>query len=179
MKTLMMLGMVAAGGLAGFGWAKLVGCPDGGCPLTATPWRGAVWGLVMGAVFALSMLPSGCAARVDESTLPGNDAIVHVKTTAEFDALLAGGGTPVLVDFYADWCGPCRMFAPELAKFADTHRGAVTVVKVNVDDHPELARRYDVTGIPAVLLFQHNKLVRQTSGAMTAAAVEAWVKGGG
>ena len=176
MKLLLIVGITLAGGLAGFVWAKVVGCPDGGCPLTATPWRGAFVGLFMGAALAVSLLPAGGTKQADEAAPPGDDAVVHIKTAAEFDALLGAGSGAIVVDFYADWCGPCRNFAPELAGFAGTHRGTVTVVKVNVDNHPELAKRYSVTGIPAILLFHGGKLVRQTAGAMSAGELDAWVK---
>lgn len=177
MKILMIVGIVLAGGAIGFGWAKLVGCADGACPLTATPWRGLAFGLLFGLVIALNAVPWSGAASVNRAPSPGTDAIVHpASATAFADLVRAGTGKTVLVDFYADWCGPCRRFGPELAKFADAHRDTVTVVKINVDNHPDIASKYDVTSIPAVCLFRDGKLARQTVGAMSSEEVAAWVQ---
>ena len=174
MKILMMAGVVLACSAAGFGWAKLVGCPSGGCPLTATPWRGAAVGAFMGVVLALGMV-GRAGGGATSAPVPGEEAILHVTGEAEFAALLVPGGKAVLVDFYADWCGPCRQFGPELAKFADRHRADVAVVKVNVDQSQELARKYEVSSIPAILLFRNGKLVKQAVGGMSTDALEAWV----
>lgn len=177
MRILLFVGIVLLGGLAGFGWAKLVGCPDGGCPLTATPWRGAAFGLIFGVLAGFSILrPTGTTmvAAVAEST-----AILHPKDAAEFAALVApGSGKTVLVDFYADWCGPCRQFAPAVAAFAEAHRDVVTVAKINVDAHQDLARNYGITSIPALCLFRDGKLVKQSVGAMSAEDLAAWVNEG-
>lgn len=71
---------------------------------------------------------------------------------------------PVLVDFYADWCGPCRMLALTLQRLAGEFAGRVKIVKVNVDDEPELAGRYHVSAIPSLAFFSGGRLVGQTSG---------------
>ena len=166
MRILLFVGIVLLGGLAGFGWAKLVGCPDGGCPLTATPRRGAVFGLFFGLLAALSVI-SRAGAAADAGTAEST-AILHPKDAAEFAALVgAENGRPVLVDFYADWCGPCRQLAPTVAAFAEAHRDAVGVVKVNVDTHQDLAQKYGITSIPALCLFRAGKLVKQSVGAMS------------
>ncbi len=80
-------------------------------------------------------------------------ADVQELTLEEFDALLAEGGV-ALTDFFADWCGPCRMMAPVVEKLAAAYDGRVRVAKVNVDEAPELAVRYGVESIPALLLFK-------------------------
>ena len=175
MKLLPMLGIILAGGLAGFGWAKLVGCPDGGCPLTATPWRGAAFGVLFGTVLAFSVMPpGGDAAPALES-----DAVTGIDDAAAFAAVIQPGtGRTVLADFYADWCGPCRRFAPVLATFANQHRDTLTVVKVNVDKNRELAGKYGVAGVPAILLFRDGKVLRQTTGAMSAGELATWARAG-
>lgn len=175
MKVLLPLAIILAGGLVGFGWAKLVGCPDGGCPLTATPWRGAAFGVLFGTVLAFSTMSPGRDAAPD----PASDAVVHIEDVAAFAALIQpGNGKTVLADFYADWCGPCRRFAPVLATFADQHRDTLTVVKVNVDKNRELAAKYGVSGIPAIFLFRDGKMLRQTTGAMSAEALARWASAG-
>jgi thioredoxin 1 len=79
---------------------------------------------------------------------------------------LIGGEHPVLVDFYADWCGPCKMMAPELEKFAGDMGDKVKVVKIDVDRHPALAQHYRVQGVPTLILFRQGKALWQQAGAM-------------
>lgn len=80
-----------------------------------------------------------------------------MKTIAElnekdFDRTIAATNTPVVADFYAPWCGPCKMIAPLLAKLAEHYVGRLRFCKVNVDEAPELAARYEITGVPTLLL---------------------------
>lgn len=177
MRLVVYAAIILASGAAGFAWAKLVGCSTGGCPLTATPWRGAVFGMVFGVLGVLTMLPRAGTAVADGAA--ESDAIRHPKDAAEFAAMTRPeGGRTVLVDFYADWCGPCQRLAPELARFAEANRGTVDVVKVNVDTHADIAREYGVTSIPAVYLFRAGEVTKQTVGAMNSAEIAAWVAEG-
>lgn len=98
------------------------------------------------------------------------DAPVDVGE-GEFDAIISEASIPVLVDFWAPWCGPCRAVAPELAKLAKEKAGQVLVVKVNTDQAPRVARRFEITGIPALLLFRNGQVADRVSGAMPAAAI--------
>jgi thioredoxin len=77
----------------------------------------------------------------------------------DFDAAVLQADQPVLVDFHAPWCGPCRMLAPALEQLAAEFAGRVRFVKVNVDDAPELAGRYRITGVPTLLLFRDGAVV--------------------
>ncbi len=84
---------------------------------------------------------------------------------ATFDEAVGGSDTPVLVDFWAEWCGPCKMIAPTLAEIATEQRGKLTIGKLNVDDNPDTARRFDVMSIPTLLVFKDGKQVKRLVGA--------------
>ena len=92
-------------------------------------------------------------------------------TTASFDADVLQSSKPVIVDFWAEWCGPCRMIAPVLAEIAEEYRDQVTVAKVNVDNEPDLAMKYNVTGIPLLGVFKNGEMVKQLVGARPKAAL--------
>ncbi len=83
-----------------------------------------------------------------------------------FADLVASPGMPVLVDFYADWCGPCKAMAPVLEQVAAQHRGKLRVVKIDVDKNPALARQYRVQSIPTLILFRQGQPVWRQAGAV-------------
>jgi len=86
-------------------------------------------------------------------------------TTTNFDDETKKAGEPILVDFWAEWCGPCRMVAPILEQIATEYKGKARIGKVNVDEHSSLAARYGVQSIPTLLLFKQGKVVEQYIGA--------------
>ena len=87
-------------------------------------------------------------------------------TDADFQQIIAGADVPVVVDFYADWCGPCKMMAPVFDEFAREHLGEAIVAKLDTDANQATARRYDVRGIPTLIVFRGGKEVARQVGAV-------------
>ena len=91
--------------------------------------------------------------------------LIVTLTQENFSEQVLQSPSPVLVDFWAEWCGPCKMIAPLLDELADEYAGKVKIGKVNVDENQELAAKYNVTAIPTLLLVKNGQVVEQTRGA--------------
>ena len=94
-------------------------------------------------------------------------------TAANFKDTIAAAATPVLVDFWAPWCGPCKMIAPILEELATELAGKLTIYKVNVDDNGDIAAQYGIRAIPTLLLFKGGQLAEQIVGMMDKATLKA------
>ena len=98
-------------------------------------------------------------------------------TDQSFQADVLGADKPVLVDFWAEWCGPCRMIAPALEEIAADLGDQVTIAKINIDENPDTPGRYGVRGIPTMLLFRNGEAVAQKVGAAPRSQIQQWLEG--
>lgn len=102
-------------------------------------------------------------------------SVINV-TAANFHDEVVSSQIPVLVDFWAPWCGPCRMFSPVLDQVAQENPDTIKIAKVNVDEEPELAGQFGVMSIPTVVLVKQGQVVSQSVGAMSKRQVEAMIR---
>jgi len=110
------------------------------------------------------------------TTLPAPTEPVEVPSAAVFDTLVAQSSLPVVVDFWAPWCGPCRMVAPEIEKVARATAGELLVVKVNTEALPQVGERFRIMSIPTMAVFRGGREVTRTAGARPAADIQAFVR---
>jgi thioredoxin 2 len=114
-----------------------------------------------------------CATCKTELAAPGTP--IEVPSSAVFDQLVATSSLPIIVDYWAPWCGPCRMVAPELQKVAARRAGRALVVKVNTDALSDLGERFGIRSIPTLAVFAGGREVTRTAGARPAEQIEALV----
>jgi thioredoxin 2 len=125
--------------------------------------------------FAYERLAETVRCGKCEEMLPAPALPVDVDSSARFDQLVATSSIPVVVDFWAPWCGPCRMVAPELQKVAARQAGKYLVVKVNTDELGDLGQRFGIRSIPTMAVFAGGREVARTAGARPANDIEAFV----
>lgn len=155
--TSLMISVLLRGGLG-----ALLGyfgkCSSGACLLTANPKRGALFGALLGLGFHLASGRGGSAA-VNAST-PNVSRIQE----SQFEVEVVQSTLPVVVDFYASWCGPCRMLSPMLDELAGPLTNQVKFVKVNVDEATALAQRMEIQAMPTLVFFKNGKVVDRSVG---------------
>src|SRR5947209_15662194 len=94
---------------------------------------------------------------------------------ASFDTEVLKASEPVVVDFWAEWCGPCRMISPALEEIAGSMNGKVKVVKLNVDENPATASKYGIMSIPTLMIFKNGELASRQVGAVPKLKIEQWI----
>jgi thioredoxin 1 len=146
------------GGCAGAVLGHVGRCSSGTCPLTSTWWRGAICGAVLGAMLCFI---SGTKSPGSMKESNGN---VKAIGESQFDAEVVRASLPVVVDFYASWCGPCKVLSPLLDELAGPLTNRIKFIKVDVDGAPALAQRFDIRAVPTLLFFKNGKIVDRTLG---------------
>jgi len=151
---------IGAGIGAGLGYFNR--CRTGACPLVANWRRGALYGAVLAALF---YSVSGCGGN----STAMNQSTANVKhiTAAEFNAEVTQATLPVVADFYATWCGPCRQLSPVVDALADQYAGRIQFVKVNVDESQKLGQQFQVGAIPTLLFFKAGRLADTSVGLLS------------
>jgi len=155
--TSLMISVLLGGGL-GACLGYFGKCTAGACLLTANPKRGALCGALLGLAFHLASGRGGSAA-VNAST-PNVSRIQE----SQFEVEVVQSPLPVVVDFYASWCVPCRILSPMLDELAGPLTNQVKFVKINLDEATALAQRFEVQGVPTLLFFKAGKVVDNLAG---------------
>ena len=98
------------------------------------------------------------------------------KTTdSEFSAHVLQSDMPVLVDFWAEWCGPCKAIGPALEEISEARGDAISIVKLNIDENPMTPQQYNVRGIPTLLIFKDGEVIAEKVGALPKSQLESWI----
>lgn len=176
LKIILYVAGALVGGLGGFFYWKQVGCASGTCPITSSPIFSTIFGVILGLLLSSLFIPAKASVRTTETAIPetvaatpGSDqtkpapvAEIYHLTKSEFLKKVADfeknpdtwnylGDKPAIVDFYADWCGPCKRLAPVLESLAKEYAGKMILYKVDTEKEPELASAFGVRSIPTLL----------------------------
>jgi thioredoxin 1 len=140
-------------------------CSSGNCPLTANWWRGALYGAVLGFLF------HSVAGRNGSSSAESTQNVKLIQEQ-QFTTEVARATGPVVVDFFATWCGPCKRLSPMLDNLAGPLTNRVKFLKVDVDQSANLAKQFEVDGVPTLIFFKDGKVVDKLVGLPTTEALK-------
>ena len=99
----------------------------------------------------------------------------HTITDSDFDEKINNSQLPILVDFWAEWCGPCKQIGPILEEIGEAKKDKLKIFKLNVDENPEIPQKYNVRGIPTLMLFKEGKLIDTKVGSLPKSALNDWI----
>jgi len=99
----------------------------------------------------------------------------HAITDVNFDDEIKNSKVPVLIDFWAEWCGPCKQIGPILEEIAEAKKDKLKILKLNIDENPNIPQKYNIRGIPTLLLFKDGKLIDTKVGSLPKSALESWI----
>ena len=99
----------------------------------------------------------------------------HTITDSNFDEKINNSQLPILVDFWAEWCGPCKQIGPILEEIGEAKKDKLKIFKLNVDENPEISQKYNVRGIPTLMLFKEGKLIDTKVGSLPKSALNDWI----
>ena len=99
----------------------------------------------------------------------------HTITDSDFDEVIKNSTTPILVDFWAEWCGPCKQIGPILEEIGEEKKDQIKILKLNVDENPQTPQKYGVRGIPSLMLFKDGNLVDTKVGSLPKVMLESWI----
>lgn len=171
-----LIGVLIGGGVGAILGAQR-SCETGACPLTSNPYTGAIYGAMMGflLVGAFFVPQTARQSTKEDSTVSSNDnqAVISVKSVDEFKAQVLGSDVPVLVDFWAPWCGPCRAQMPIVEQVAANADNRARVVKVNVDEAVDIAESFGVQSIPTLVVLNGGKEHKRFVGVQSAEVLKA------
>ena len=158
----------SAGGLLG----STRSCADGGCPLTANPWRGALWGGFLGVLLAMSFTSSGARHASTHERTDGRPApVAPIETDEQFTSEVRQRKGLAMVTFHADWCGACASFAPVFDRTAERFAPTVAFFRIDADRAGKLTADMSVDALPTTILFENGQEKTRIVGATDAEAL--------